>query len=71
LAEQIPHVRGVHDIQVRRNGGKLVVSLHCALDGTVPVGEAHRVGDEIAGELKRKLPDVDSVLVHTEPQQSI
>ena len=69
LAEQIPHVRGVHDIQVQRNGASLVVSLHCALDGTVPIGDAHRIGDEIAGGLKRRLPNVGSVLVHTEPQE--
>jgi cation diffusion facilitator family transporter len=67
LAGEIPQVQGVHDIQVRRNGGDLVVSLHCALDGAVPIGEAHRIGDEIAGGLKHNLPNVKSVLVHTEP----
>jgi cation diffusion facilitator family transporter len=68
LTGQIPHVRGVHDIQVRLNGGNLVISLHCTLDGRVPIGEAHRVGDEIAQAVKSKLPNVESVLVHTEPQ---
>lgn len=70
LSKQIPHVKEVHDIQVRQDGGKLVVSLHCALDGAIPIAEAHRVGDEIAEGLKGKLPIVQSVLVHTEPYES-
>ncbi len=69
MAEHIPQVRGVHDIQVRWNEGNMTVSLHCALDGSVPIGEAHRISDEIVKELKRRLPQVKSVLVHTEPQQ--
>lgn len=67
LAEHAPYMRGVHDVQVRRNNGNLVVSMHCSLDGAVSIEEAHRIGDEIADRLKRKLPIVVNVLVHTEP----
>jgi cation diffusion facilitator family transporter len=68
MAEHIPQVRGVHDIQVRTSEGNLTVSLHCALDGSVSIGEAHRISDEIVEGLKHRLPQVQSVLVHTEPQ---
>lgn len=68
LTGMTPAIRGVHDLQVRSNGGKLIISLHCALDGGVPIEEAHHVGDEIAEGLKSRLPNVESVLVHTEPQ---
>lgn len=70
LSEQISIIREVHDVQVRQNGSKLVVSLHCTLDGTVPIGEAHHLGDEIAEGLKRQVPNIESVLVHTEPHES-
>lgn len=68
LTDRIPQVRGLHDIQVRLNGGSIVVSLHCVLDGGLPIAEAHKVGDEIAAELKGKLTNVAYVLVHTEPE---
>ncbi len=67
LARQEPAVEGVHDIQVRRDDGKLSVSLHCALSGQVPIGEAHRISSEIEARVRQELPDVQSVVVHTEP----
>ncbi len=66
---RLPQVRGVHDIEVRRNNGNLNVSLHAALDGSIPIGEAHRLCDELEAQLKRELPQVQTVLVHTEPQE--
>ncbi len=70
MAEQLPEVQGVHDVQVKRTDGKLVVSLHCALNGQAPIGEAHRIGSQIEDRLKRELPDVETVLVHTEPEDA-
>jgi divalent metal cation (Fe/Co/Zn/Cd) transporter len=69
MERELPAVRGVHDIQVRRYEGKLSISLHCALAGDVPITEAHRISSEIEARLRREFPNIQNVLVHTEPQE--
>jgi cation diffusion facilitator family transporter len=69
MEEDLPAVRGVHDVEVRRNDGKLNVSLHLALSGAVPIAEAHYLSSEIEARLKRQVPNIQSVLVHTEPRE--
>jgi divalent metal cation (Fe/Co/Zn/Cd) transporter len=57
-----------HDILVRRQGGRLAVSLHCSFDGNLPVIDAHRLSSRIEESLKKDNPAIDQVLVHTEPE---
>jgi cation diffusion facilitator family transporter len=68
VTTQMALVHGVHDIQVHLHGGNLVISLHCTIDGQVPIGAAHHVGEEIDQGLRSRVPNVESVLVHTEPE---
>jgi cation diffusion facilitator family transporter len=56
-----------HSIVVRRQGGRFAVSLHCAFDPDLPVVEAHRLSSRIEETLKRDIPELERVLVHTEP----
>jgi divalent metal cation (Fe/Co/Zn/Cd) transporter len=69
MQEQLPQVRGIHDIDVQRNDSILTVSMHLPLAGSVPIAEAHRICGEIEAELRRELPDVQSVIIHTEPPE--
>jgi cation diffusion facilitator family transporter len=57
-----------HNILVRRQGDRLAVSLHCGFDRNLPVIEAHRLSSRIEEALKRELPAIEHVLVHTEPE---
>jgi divalent metal cation (Fe/Co/Zn/Cd) transporter len=66
LMEQEPGL-GVHDVQVMEKDGRLTVTLHLALDGSVPIDEAHRLGSEIEAHLRQEVPELGGVLVHTEP----
>ncbi len=68
MEKEVPAVAGVHDIQVRRNDGSLSVSLHCALRGEVPIAEAHRISSQIEAKLKSEFPNLQSVIVHMEPE---
>ena len=69
MEEELPPVRGAHDVEVRRSDGKLYISLHLTLNGGVSIGEAHLLSGEIEARLKRQAPEIQSVLVHTEPQE--
>ena len=57
-----------HNILIRRQGDRLAVSLHCAFDRDLPVVEAHRLSSRIEEALRRDIPAVERVLVHTEPE---
>lgn len=58
-----------HNVLVRRQDGRLAVSLHCGFDGDLPVVEAHRLSSRIEEALKADMPAIDRVLVHTEPER--
>ena len=57
-----------HNILVRRQGDRLAVSLHCGFDRNLPVIDAHRLSSRIEEALKKDIPRIDQVLVHTEPE---
>ena len=57
-----------HSILVRRQGDRLAVSLHCGFDRDLPVIEAHRLSTRIEEALKTEIPEIEQVLVHTEPE---
>jgi divalent metal cation (Fe/Co/Zn/Cd) transporter len=57
-----------HNILVRRQDDRLAVSLHCGFDRNLPVIEAHRLSSRIEEALKREIPAIEHVLVHTEPE---
>ncbi|HOW84946.1 MAG TPA: cation-efflux pump [Candidatus Aminicenantes bacterium] len=58
-----------HSIVVRRLGDRLAVSLHCGFDRNLPVREAHRTSTRIEEALKAAVPEIEQVVVHTEPEQ--
>jgi len=56
-----------HNILVRKQGGRFAVSLHCGFDRNLPVIEAHRLSSRIEEAIKKDMPAIEHVLVHTEP----
>jgi cation diffusion facilitator family transporter len=67
IADEIVGRSCCHDIMIRRQGDGLAVSLHCAFDRDLPIIEAHRISTRIEETLKKRIPSVEHVLVHTEP----
>ncbi|MBE0711854.1 MAG: cation-efflux pump [Candidatus Aminicenantes bacterium] len=57
-----------HNILIRRQGDWFAVSLHCGFDRNLPVIEAHRLSSRIEEILKKEIPAIEHVLVHTEPE---
>jgi cation diffusion facilitator family transporter len=57
-----------HNILIRRQGDWFAVSLHCGFDRNLPVIEAHRLSSRIEEALKKEIPAIEQVLVHTEPE---
>ena len=59
-----------HNVFIRRQGDRFAVSLHCGFDRDVPVIEAHRLSSRIEEVLKKEIPEIEHVLIHTEPEPS-
>jgi cation diffusion facilitator family transporter len=56
------------NVLVRFLGDRLSVTMDCTFDPDLPVVEAHKLSTRIETELKREIPDLDRVLIHTEPE---
>ncbi len=67
LAERMPEVRDCHNLSIHRNGDALSLSFHCLIDPELPVGEAHRITEELETLLRARLPELGRVVIHAEP----
>jgi cation diffusion facilitator family transporter len=68
IADEIVGRTCCHSVMIRRQGTRLAVSLHCGFDRDLPIIEAHRISTRIEETLKKEIPSVEHVLVHTEPE---
>jgi cation diffusion facilitator family transporter len=57
-----------HDVRVRRQGNRLSVSLHCNFEKELSIIQVHNLSSLIEESLKKKIPSLDHVLVHAEPE---
>ncbi|MGB9723407.1 MAG: cation-efflux pump [Chloroflexia bacterium] len=65
LASEMP--LHCHDVQVRRGKDGWTLSLHCCLPEEMTLSEAHRMGTILEERLRGEIPDLERVVVHTEP----
>jgi len=61
-----PRVLGYHRLRTRRAGSNRLMDLHLLLDDDLSFREAHAITEDVEGEIRRVLPNVD-VIVHAEP----
>jgi cation diffusion facilitator family transporter len=61
-----PRVLGYHRLRTRRAGATRLMDLHLLLDDDLSFREAHAITEDVEGEIRRVLPNVD-VIVHAEP----
>jgi divalent metal cation (Fe/Co/Zn/Cd) transporter len=68
-AMDVPGMKECHDILVRKSGRSLFVSIHCLFDGRLLMGEVHESITSYEHRLRREIPDLERVLIHTEPAE--
>ncbi len=69
IATEVEPSADCHNIQIREIGGMRMVSLHIRLRGEISLAEAHRVSATLENRLRDKIPRLDRVIIHTEPQK--
>jgi cation diffusion facilitator family transporter len=56
-----------HSVTLRRDAGELQLSLHCTLDGEIPIADAHTIAERAESLLRSQVPDLGRVVIHVEP----
>ncbi|HID88247.1 MAG TPA: cation diffusion facilitator family transporter, partial [Anaerolineae bacterium] len=62
------HGLPVHQVFVRQRADGLVVDLHCEVEGTLPLREAHDLVSRLEEEIRGAIPGTARVIIHIEPQ---
>jgi cation diffusion facilitator family transporter len=65
--QQVPGVRAVEKLWVRKSGLEYLADMHLEVDAQVTVAEGHRIGHVVKDRLIRQFPALRDVLVHLEP----
>ncbi len=66
LVEDVPGLRGIHDLRTRRSGRTVFVEMHAEFDPDLPVGRAHAVTERMERAIRTEFPDA-VVVIHQEP----
>lgn len=68
IASQFPEILDVHDVAIKRVGGRLYISCHCTLSDELPLSRVHDISTELEIQFKRESPELFRVLIHPEPR---
>jgi cation diffusion facilitator family transporter len=68
VARTLPEIIDLHEVAVSRMGDRLHLSCHCTLPDALPMHRVHDVITALEDRLKLERPEIDSMLVHPEPQ---
>jgi divalent metal cation (Fe/Co/Zn/Cd) transporter len=71
VALAVPGVMECHKVRSRGPAGDIHVDLHVLVDPSMPIAEAHEIGHQVAGAVRKALPDISDVVVHVEPDLEI
>lgn len=63
----VPHARGVQDIALQQLNGQVYLSFHLLIDSDQSVTQVHTIAEEVENRLRRDLPQLGRVVIHTEP----
>src|SRR3984893_13537622 len=56
-----------HEVHVRSVDHKIIVSCHCAMDGSLPVIEVHDITAALEDRVKEPFPQIFRLTIHPEP----
>jgi cation diffusion facilitator family transporter len=67
-ALEVPGVRGVEKLKVRKAGLEYLVDIHVEVDGNLPVRDGHAIGHAVKDRIIGQMVTIRDVLVHIEPE---
>jgi cation diffusion facilitator family transporter len=70
LTRDVPGVVDCHGVRLLYTGDQLSLTLHCTVDGHLPIARAHDIATVIEERVRRGCPDITSASVHVEPNST-
>jgi len=67
LRKEFVQVFDCHEAHVRHAEHRIVVSCHCAMDGSLPITTVHDITAVLEDRVKKKFPQISRVTIHPEP----
>jgi len=67
LQPEYPELVDCHEVIVRSVEHKILVSCHCAMDGSLPITEVHDFTAALENRAKERFPQISRLTVHPEP----
>ncbi len=68
IARGFPSVRSAHEAQILTRDGKYSITLHCTVDGSTSLVEAHRIATQMEEKIKMSDASIEQVTIHCEPE---
>ena len=68
VADEVDGLHGCHDVQLRFGPQGYDAVLHCLADPDMPIGQAHRLAEQLKVQLLAQLEGIHDVLIHVEPE---
>jgi cation diffusion facilitator family transporter len=59
-----------HQVEVHRAESELFVTLHCTVDPSTTIVDAHTLSENVESELRSSIPQLRRVVIHVEPQEA-
>lgn len=67
IAKSVVHVKGVHDVRLRKLGPYIVGDMHINVDGNMTINEADRIREQIEEKVKEEFDEVIEFKIRLEP----
>jgi cation diffusion facilitator family transporter len=59
-----------HQVEVHRAESELFVTLHCTVDPSTTIVDAHTLTENVENELRSSIPQLRRIVIHVEPQEA-
>jgi cation diffusion facilitator family transporter len=67
LPSEYPQLIDCHEVHVRSVEHRILVSCHCAMDGSLPITEVHDFTLLLEDRVKEQFPQISRLTIHPEP----
>ena len=67
LPSEFRELSNCHEVRVRTVEHKILVSCHCAMDGSLPITRVHDITAALEDRVKERFPQIFRLTIHPEP----
>lgn len=67
VCKEFSAIAGIQDVRWQRLEKGVYLSLHVMMDAAHPITEVHQLANQLETRLRRELPELRRILIHTEP----